>query len=97
MTLDASTPPTPTAVTSVAAVLRLPIIFGAEMHWDFPVTPADKTDSTKSRFHRARRGARRVQSKAIYGYSDRAGFALEQFSSLCIRTLASTRRPATHL
>lgn len=63
MTLDASTPPT--AVTSVAAVLRLPVIFGAEVHWDFPVAPADKTDSTKSRFHRERRGTRRVQSKAL--------------------------------
>ena len=63
MTLDASTPPT--AVTPVAAVLRLPVVFGAEVHWDFPVAPADKTDSTESRFHRARRGTRWVQSKAI--------------------------------
>ncbi len=67
MTRDASPQPTPTAVTSVAAVLRLPVIFGAQFRLDFPVAPADKTDSTKSHFRRSRCGTRRVQSKATRG------------------------------
>ena len=53
MTLDASKS---TAATSVAEVLRLPVIFGAEVHWDFPVAPAETPEPTKSRFPGARRG-----------------------------------------
>jgi hypothetical protein len=37
MTLDASTQSTPTAMTSVASALQIPVIFGAEVRWDFPV------------------------------------------------------------
>jgi hypothetical protein len=64
MTLDASTQSTPTAMTSVASALQIPVIFGAEVRWDFLVAPAGKTDPARSRFRQARRGARRVQSKA---------------------------------
>ena len=56
MTRDASPQPTPTAVTSVAAVRRLPVIFGAEVRLDFPVAPAETPEPTKSRFPEARRG-----------------------------------------
>ena len=55
MTLDASTQPTPTAVTSVEAALQLPVIFGVEVLLDFPVALVDQSDQTKARFYQTGR------------------------------------------
>ncbi len=67
MTLHASTQPPPTSATSVAAVLRLPVIFGAEVRWDFPVVPAGKTDRARSRFRQARRTPGAIQGRTMVG------------------------------
>lgn len=67
MTLDASTQSTPTAVTSVAAVRRLPVIFVAEVRLDFLVAPAGKPDQTNARFDLIRRWARRLQLRGTRG------------------------------
>lgn len=63
MTLDASNQP----VTSVASALQLPVIFGAEVRWDFLVAPADNPDQTNARFNLIRRPARRLQLRGTRG------------------------------
>jgi hypothetical protein len=61
MTLDASTQSTPTAMISVASALQIPVIFGAEVRWDFLVAPAGKPDQTNACFDLIRHRARQVQ------------------------------------
>ena len=61
MTPDASTQSTPTVMTSVASALQIPVIFGAEVRWDFLVAPAGKPDQTNARFDLIRHRARQVQ------------------------------------